>query len=207
MMSRSRTKACGIVGRKIVSGGSAPKRWLQVSSGRPARAVPRKGAAISRQRTGRGGGGQWRRFGLMKVVPRVMHVWDSRRRSDRWQWRQHRTCFRSVARQRRRRWHGRKIFFSDSAHRRQYKFARLHGLHQLLLGSHIYSVRAFCSGCRVSRLFVCLSCVRSWKLSKIGAKFCRLYRKSESPSKNMTPDFAPEVEENPKSSLKPKSPK
>jgi len=40
---------------------------------------------------------------------------------------------------------------------------------------------------------VCLSRIRSRKLSEICAKFRHLYRKSESPSKNMTSDFAPEV--------------
>ena len=42
-------------------------------------------------------------------------------------------------------------------------------------------------------LSVCLSCVRSRKLSEIGAKFRYFYRKSGSPSKNMTSDFLPEV--------------
>jgi len=46
---------------------------------------------------------------------------------------------------------------------------------------------------------VCLSRVRCRKLSEIGAKFCRLYRKSGSPSKNMTSDFAREVAKYPKS--------
>ena len=42
-------------------------------------------------------------------------------------------------------------------------------------------------------LSVCLSHVRSRKLREIGAKFCCLYRKSGSPSKNKTSDFALEV--------------
>ena len=51
-----------------------------------------------------------------------------------------------------------------------------------LLGSHIYSVKAFCFGRRVCRLpsVVCLSRVISPKLSKIGAKF---RRKIGAPSK------------------------
>jgi len=40
---------------------------------------------------------------------------------------------------------------------------------------------------------VCLSRVRSRILSETDAKFRRLYRKSGSPSKTMTSDFAPEV--------------
>jgi len=44
--------------------------------------------------------------------------------------------------------------------------------------------------------------VTSQKLSEIGAKFHRLYRKSGSPSKNVTSDFAPKVAKYPKSSHK-----
>jgi len=48
----------------------------------------------------------------------------------------------------------------------------------LLLGLHTYSVRAFCFVRRFCLLFVvCLSRVRSRKLSKIGKKFRNLYRK------------------------------
>jgi len=50
------------------------------------------------------------------------------------------------------------------------------------------------------RLSVCLSLIRSQKLSKIGANFHHLYRKSGSPSKNVMSDFALEVAEYPKSS-------
>jgi len=51
-----------------------------------------------------------------------------------------------------------------------------------LLGSHTYSVRAFCFGRRVCcPLSVCP--VRSRKISEIGAKFRHFYRKSGSPSK------------------------
>ena len=49
---------------------------------------------------------------------------------------------------------------------------------------------------------VCLSRVRYRILSEIGATFRRLYRKSGSPSKNMTSDFALEVAKYPKSSPK-----
>jgi len=42
-----------------------------------------------------------------------------------------------------------------------------------------------------------------WKLNMMGEKFGRLYRKSESPNKNMTSDFPPEVAKYPKSSPKP----
>jgi len=63
----------------------------------------------------------------------------------------------------------------------------------VLLGSHTYSVKAFCFGRRVCLSVVCLSCVRSRKLGEIGAKFRRLYRKSGSKSKNPTSDFASEV--------------
>lgn len=94
--------SAGIVRRKIVPGRGPSERRLQVPRRRPARSVPRKRATVSRQRAGRGGGRQRRWFGLVKVVPRVVHVGKGGRRSDRRQWRQHRTCFRSVARQRRR---------------------------------------------------------------------------------------------------------
>jgi len=40
---------------------------------------------------------------------------------------------------------------------------------------------------------VCLSRIISPKLNETGVKFHRLYRKSGSPSKNMTSNFAPEV--------------
>jgi len=66
--------------------------------------------------------------------------------------------------------------------------------------SHTLSVRAFCNVCRV-----CLSCIRSRKLSELDTKFCCLYRKLRSPSKNMTSDFAPEVAKYPKSSPKPQN--
>jgi len=49
---------------------------------------------------------------------------------------------------------------------------------------------------------VCLSRVRSRKLSKIDAKFRNIYRKSGSPTQNMTSDFTPEVAKYPKSSPK-----
>jgi len=69
-----------------------------------------------------------------------------------------------------------------------------------LLGSHTYSVRAFCFSRSICHLFVslsvsviCLSRIISRKLSEIGAKFCRLCRKSGSPSKNVTSAFAPEI--------------
>jgi len=53
---------------------------------------------------------------------------------------------------------------------------------------------------RSSRLScACLSRVISRKLSEIGTKFRRLYRKSELSSKNMTSDFAPEVAKYPTS--------
>ena len=49
--------------------------------------------------------------------------------------------------------------------------------------------------CRLSVCFlsVCLSRIRSRKLSVVGAKFCYLCRKSGSPSKNTMLDFAPKV--------------
>ena len=74
-----------------------------------------------------------------------------------------------------------------------------------LLGSRrTYSMRAFCFGRRaLACLSVCLCRVRSRKLSKIGVKFRRLYRKLRSPNKNMMPDFAPEVAKYSKSSPKP----
>jgi len=65
-----------------------------------------------------------------------------------------------------------------------------------LLGSHTYSVRAFCFGRRVCLsvcLSICLSRVRSRKLGEIGAKFRHPYTKSGSESKNMKSDSAPEV--------------
>jgi len=46
---------------------------------------------------------------------------------------------------------------------------------------------------------VCLSRVSR----KLGAKFRRRYRKSWSPSKNMTSDFAPEVAKYPQKSILP----
>jgi len=55
---------------------------------------------------------------------------------------------------------------------------------------------------RLSSVF-CLSCIRPRKLREIGAKFRCLYRKSGSPSKNMTSDLAPEVDKYPKSSPNP----
>ena len=77
--------------------------------------------------------------------------------------------------------------------------------------SSIHTIRLFahckCKSLlfRSSRLSsVCLSRVRSRKLSEIGATVRRLYRKSWSPSKNMTSDFAPAVDEYPKSSPTPK---
>jgi len=74
------------------------------------------------------------------------------------------------------------------------------------LGSHTISLTAFCIGRRVRRLSsACLFRVRSRRLSEIGAKFRRLFRKSGSPSKNMTLDFAPEVAEYPESSPKPQN--
>jgi len=64
----------------------------------------------------------------------------------------------------------------------------------ILLGSHMASVlRAFCNGRHVCRL----SCIRSWKLSEIGAEFRRHYRKSGSLG------FASEVAKYPKSSPTP----
>jgi len=74
-----------------------------------------------------------------------------------------------------------------------------------LLGSHTVSVRAFCSTRRICYLSVCLSRIRSWKLSEIGAKFHCLYRKLVSPCKNMTSYLAPEVAKYFKSSPKPQN--
>jgi len=69
-------------------------------------------------------------------------------------------------------------------------------------------VRAFCFGRRrrVCRLpsVVCLSRVRSRKLREIRAKFRRPYRKSGSPSKNMTSDFVPKLAKYPKGAANPK---
>jgi len=45
----------------------------------------------------------------------------------------------------------------------------------------------------LSSISLSLSRVTSQKLSETGAKFCHLYRKFGSPSKNLTSDFAPEV--------------
>jgi len=75
----------------------------------------------------------------------------------------------------------------------------------LLLGSHTYSVRAFCFGRRVCLSFVCVSSIISRKLSEISAKFRHRCRISGSPSKNMTSDFAPEVAKCLKSSPKPQN--
>jgi len=54
-------------------------------------------------------------------------------------------------------------------------------------------------------LSVCLSHLRSRKLSEIGAKFHYHCRKSGLPSKNMKSDFAPEVARYLKSSPKPQN--
>jgi len=65
---------------------------------------------------------------------------------------------------------------------------------KILLGSHSCKCKSLIK--RSSRMSsVCLSRVRSQKLSEIGAKF---RRKSGSPSKNMTSDCAPEVAKSPK---------
>jgi len=72
-------------------------------------------------------------------------------------------------------------------------------IHRLLLGLHHVSISALCFGHRIC-LSVCLSPIRSRKLSEIGAKFHHLCRKLGLPSKNMTSDFAPEVAKYPKSS-------
>jgi len=67
-----------------------------------------------------------------------------------------------------------------------------------LLGSHTVSVRALCFG---RCICLCLSVsYEIFKLSKICAKFCHLYRKLGLPSKNMMSDFAPEVAKYPESS-------
>jgi len=50
---------------------------------------------------------------------------------------------------------------------------------------------------------VCLSRVKFRKLGEIGAKFRHRYRKSGSESKNMTSDFAPEVDKYPKKTQNP----
>ena len=77
------------------------------------------------------------------------------------------------------------------------------------VGSSLHLVRLAHLQCK-SLLFrllhlssVCLSRIRSRKLSETGARFCHLYRKLESLSKNMTSDFAPEVAKYPKNSSKP----
>jgi len=64
------------------------------------------------------------------------------------------------------------------------------------LGSHTVgqSVRALWNGRRVYRLSVCLSRVRSRKLSEISSPLYEI----RSPSKNMTSDLAPEVAKYPK---------
>ena len=73
----------------------------------------------------------------------------------------------------------------------------------------ILSVRAFCFGRRVCRLpsVCCLSVCPASDLRNY-ARYKRnlppLYRKSGSPSKNMTSDFAPELAKQPKGSPKPK---
>ena len=53
------------------------------------------------------------------------------------------------------------------------------------------SVGALCNGRRVCRLSVCPRQISKTKRDK--HENCHLYRKSGSPSKNMTSDFAPEV--------------
>jgi len=55
-----------------------------------------------------------------------------------------------------------------------------------LLGSHTYSVRAFCFGRQSVMSVVCLSRVRSRKLREIRAQFRHLHKKSGSERKNMT---------------------
>jgi len=62
--------------------------------------------------------------------------------------------------------------------------------------SHLSSV------CRPS---VCLSRIKSRKLSEIGAKFHHLDSKSGSPNKNMTSYFVPEVANYPRSSHNPQN--
>jgi len=61
--------------------------------------------------------------------------------------------------------------------------------------------RSSCLSSVVCLSSVCLSRVRSRKLSEMDAKFRHFYRKSGSPSKNMTSHFAPEVAKWPKSIL------
>jgi len=73
-----------------------------------------------------------------------------------------------------------------------------------LLGSHTVSIRALCNSRHVCHLLVCLSRVKSLKLSETGMKFCHLYRKLGSPSKNMTSNFARKVAKYHKSSPKPR---
>ena len=83
------------------------------------------------------------------------------------------------------------------------------GLRLYIVPPFLFFIRLAYSKCkslmfRSSRLSsVCLSRVRSRKLSEIDAKFRRLYRKSVSLSKNMTSSFAWEVAKYPKSSPKP----
>ena len=68
---------------------------------------------------------------------------------------------------------------------------------------HLTCYCCFCFGRRVCRLSVCLSRVRSRKLSEIGAKkFRHFCRKSGSSSKNMRSDFSLEVVKYTKSSPK-----
>jgi len=64
-----------------------------------------------------------------------------------------------------------------------------------LLGSHTGLHCKYKSFMQRSSIlsFVCLSHIRSRKLSAVGAKFRHLCRKSGPPSKNMTSDFALEV--------------
>jgi len=72
----------------------------------------------------------------------------------------------------------------------------------LSLGSHTFSVTAFCFGRRVC----CLSVLRQIsKKSETGAELHLLYRKLGLPSKHMTSDFAPEVAKYPKNSFKPQN--
>jgi len=74
----------------------------------------------------------------------------------------------------------------------------------VLLGSHTFSVRAFCFGRRIC-LSVCLSSVslsrvRSRKLRTIRAKFRHPYKQLGLESKNIMSDFASEVAKYPKNS-------
>ena len=75
----------------------------------------------------------------------------------------------------------------------QKAFTSVHTTHLIRLSAHLQCDSLLFRSSRVSS--VCLSRVRSRKLSDIGlgAKFRRLYRKSGSPSRKMTSDFAPEV--------------